>query len=249
MAGYPAYMAIQENQTVRDIVKENPGTIRVFEALGIDYCCGGGKLLGEACQRAAVPLPDVLQKLEAAIAVEPEDDDRKWLDSPLCELTAHIVEKHHAYTRQELPRLVALAEKVTSRHGERHSELAQIRDLLHVMNTEMTTHMFKEEQVLFPLIGALDDAATGTSTCGHAPFGSLSRPIRCMMEDHDDTGELLSKLRILSNNYQAPPDACMSYQGLYRGIQDLERDVHRHVHLENNLLFPRALEIASVSKS
>lgn len=233
---------IDTSQTVREIVQQCPAAVPVFEALGIDYCCGGNRSLEDACDRKKIPLDQVFSNLMDALVARPAKDDSQWMISSLSRLADHIVEQHHTYARRELTRLTALAEKVFLRHGDKHPELGRIRDLVNAIASEMSTHMIKEEQILFPRLKSIEDAASSGQTPAPAFFGSLINPIRHMMEDHDDTGELLQNIRSLTNDYPPPMGACMSYQALYRGLSDLERDLHQHIHLENNILFPRALE-------
>ena len=230
------------NQTVREIAIENPATVRVFESLGIDYCCGGRRPLTEACESANVPLDRMMELLAKVDQSDPEDA-RRWSDASLSDLTGHIVARHHAFVRQEAPRLEALLDKVVSRHGDAHPELCSIKELFGAMAQELTTHMLKEEQVLFPYLEKMEAAVRESGTVPPAFFGSLQNPIARMLADHDDAGELTSKIRALSANYSAPESACPSYRALYRGLEDFERDLHRHVHLENNILFPRAIDM------
>lgn len=235
-------MTLDSTQTVREIVQQCPAAVPVFEALGIDYCCGGNRSLEDACKKEKIPLNQVLSDLSCALETRPAKDDGQWMTSSLGELADHIVEHHHGLARRELPRLAALGEKVYLRHGQNHPELARIRELVNAIASEMSTHMLKEEQVLFPRLKVIEEAASNGTTPPPAFFGPLINPIRHMMGDHDDTGELLKTIRALSNNYEPPVGACMSYQALYHGLSDLEADLHRHIHLENNILFPRALE-------
>jgi len=236
-------MTVETTQTIREIVQQHPAAVPVFEALGIDYCCGGGKSLKDACQSRNILPERVLSDLEQALAAKALEDDRTWQDSSLGELADHIVEKHHAYATRELTRLSALAEKVFLRHGDKHQHLGLLRDLVNSTAAEMTTHMLKEEQVLFPTFKLLEEAASGGA--GHTPYmSSLRKPIHRLMDDHEDAGELLSSIRELTNNFQPPVGACMSFQALYNGLGELERDLHMHIHLENNILFPRALKFA-----
>jgi regulator of cell morphogenesis and NO signaling len=235
-------MAIETTQTVRDIVQQHPSTVPVFEALGIDYCCGGSKSLEDACRKSNIQVEKVLADLAGALVARPSKDDTHWMTCSLGELADHIVRQHHDFARRELSRLTALAEKVFLRHGKTHPELGHVRDLVNALASEMSTHMLKEEQVLFPRLKTIEEAAKNGTTPMPAFFGALINPIRHMMADHDDTGELLRSIRSLSDDYQPPVGACMSYQALYHGLADLERDLHQHIHLENNILFPRAVE-------
>ena len=231
------------NQTVREIAINNPATVRIFESLGIDYCCGGKRPLQEACDRAHVPVSEVLNLLANLQPESVSAEEKGWFGAPLPELTSHIVARHHSYVREESPRLEMLLDKVVSRHGTDHPEVASIRELFSAISQEMSAHMIKEEQVLFPFLQKLDVASRTGAGAPSSCFESVGVPISRMLADHDDAGELLAKIRALSNNYQAPAWACPSYLGLYHGLQEFERDLHLHVHLENNILFPRALEM------
>lgn len=236
-------MTPNTGQTVREIAINNPAAVRVFESFGIDYCCGGKRPLQEACDRAKVPISQVLEQL-AEVKPEPvAPEETRWADASFLELTEHIVARHHSYVREEAPRLETLLDKVVSRHGPAHPELASIRELFVALSQELFAHMMKEEQVLFPFLQKMELAA-GTHTAPPCScFGSVGAPIARMLADHDDAGALTEKMRSLSGDYEAPDGACPSYRGLYHGLQEFERDLHRHVHLENNILFPRALEL------
>jgi regulator of cell morphogenesis and NO signaling len=226
-------------QTVREIAIRNPATIRVFESLGIDYCCGGKRPLKEACELANVPVERAIEMLSSLEPGAHGQEDAKWLASPLVELTGHIVAKHHRYVRDEAPRIEMLLEKVTSRHGAAHPELFTIQESVIAMSTELSAHMAKEEQVLFPFLEKMEGEGAIPVAC----FDSIGLPISRMMADHEDAGELLAKIRALSSSFQVPDGACPSYRGLYHSLEEFERDLHHHVHLENNILFPRAIEM------
>lgn len=234
-------------RTVREIALENPAAVRVFESLGIDYCCGGKQPLKDACLRANVSEETVL-KLLANLATARKEESGQWTKAPFAKLTAQIVNRHHNFVRSEGPRLLALLEKVTTRHGAAHPELATIKDLFAAMFQELSTHMLKEEQVLFPYLNSMDAAVAAGKPVPPAFFGSVQAPIARMLADHDDAGALLAEMSSLSSRYQAPPDACPSYTALYNGLGEFESDLHEHVHLENNILFPRALEMEKARK-
>jgi len=230
------------NQTVREIAIEHPTTVRVFESLGIDYCCGGKRSLRDACQRAGVPVEHALDLL-AAIKEDSTVDTANWGGASTQELIRHIVGRHHSYVHSETPRLMTMFEKVVSRHGQAHPELASIRDLFKALTEELSVHMHKEENVLFPYFEQMESAVARGAAPPPAVFGSVEMPISRMLADHDDAGELLAKIRALSAEYQAPDSACPTYRALYHGLEEFERDLHHHVHLENNILFPRALHM------
>jgi regulator of cell morphogenesis and NO signaling len=236
-------MALDSTQSVREIVQQYPATVPVFEAHGIDYCCGGGKSLEEACSTKKIPLNRVVSDLAGALVARPDENDGQWMTSSLKELSAHIVERYHGYAKRELPRLAALAEKVQGRHGHMYPELHQLREVVDALTSEMSTHMLKEEQVLFPRICVIEQSAKNGTDLEPAFFGALINPIRHMMSDHDDTGHLLQSIREATHGYKLPEKACMSFQALYHGLVDFEKDTHRHIHLENNVLFPRALDL------
>lgn len=236
-------MTVTSSQSVRAIVQENPAAVAVFESAGIDYCCGGDKSLEQACQKVKLPVETILARLDEALTLPPTEEDCQWLTASLSKLADHIMQNHHVYAKRELPRLTALAAKVRLRHGHMYPELHQMYEVLEAMATEMRTHMLKEEQVLFPRLIKVEQAAEHGTALEPAFFGALINPIRHMMGDHDDTGELLRSIRALAHDYKLPEEACMSYHGLYQGLTHLEKDLHRHIHLENNILFPRALAL------
>jgi regulator of cell morphogenesis and NO signaling len=228
--------------TVRDIALEQPASIRVFEKFGIDYCCGGRKPLAEACQERSIEPCAVLDAIEEAVARGGEQTP-DWMQAKLETICRRIVEKHHAYIRAELPRLGALAQKVVSRHGRTHPELAHIQQLIVALGDELLQHLSKEEMVLFPYITSLE---RNLASCGPRPlgcFGAVRNPIRMMIAEHDAAGDAMARMRELSGGFTAPEGACPTYRGFYQALSEFEKDLHQHVHLENNILFPRAIEL------
>lgn len=231
-----------ENKTIREIALDAPLTVRVFENYKIDFCCGGRVPFAEACEKAGVAPSAVLADLEAAVAAAPQTiGDRVDRKDP-SELIEYIIGTHHTFTRSEIERLRPLAEKVWSRHGENHPELAEIARIFNTLADELLLHMQKEEQMLFPYIENLEIAAKENRAPQASPFGTVNNPVRVMMFEHDQAGEMLRRLRSLSSDYTAPEGACPSYKGLFAGLENLEHDLHRHIHLENNVLFPKAVE-------
>ncbi len=235
-------MQTQKNQTVRELAAINPAATRIFEKFGIDYCCGAEKSLAEACFAARVNVNEVRAALETPA---PEATDRDWQKAWLAELTSYIVTKHHAFTRDEIKRLLPLIAKVISVHAQNHPELVQVKDLFHGVADELATHMMKEERVLFPYIEQLEAATTRGVQPAPPLFGTVQNPVRMMMMEHDSAGQALHRIREITNGYALPVDACASYQTLYKAIQEFEADLHHHIHLENNILFPRAIELES----
>jgi regulator of cell morphogenesis and NO signaling len=166
-----------------------------------------------------------------------------WQAEPLSELLAHIRSRHHAYTREEIARLGPLFDKVCSVHGKNHSELLRLREVFSGLAEELTTHLMKEEMVLFPYILRMEEAVVAKEPVLPPPFGSVRNPVAMMMNEHDGAGSTLRSMRQISNGYAAPPDACISFQTLYQALAAFEADLHQHIHLENNVLFPRAIEM------
>ena len=235
-------MNFNTHTNVKDIVMAEPRAKRVFEDAGVDFCCGGGKSLHDACLEAGAPAEEILERLrESSEAAPPEDAG--WASAPLGELTRHIREQHHRYVREASKRLRALAEKVRGKHGENHRELAEIEQLFLEVAGEMSMHMQKEEMILFPYIEAIEQAAKGGVTLEPPFFQTVQNPIHLMMKEHDAAGDLLKRIRKASWDYAAPADGCTSYQTLYQELREFEADLHEHVHLENNILFPRAMEL------
>lgn len=235
-------------QTVRDIATENPAAVRVFEKYGIDYCCGGRVPLAEACANKGLNVDEVLASLEATAS--PSDTGEKdWSRESLAGLAAYIVDTHHAYVTREVPRLNALAAKVVSRHGDSREELPAIQSKIAELGEEMIAHQGKEEVVLFPYIGKFERYAAGNGPIPRNCFGSVSHPIAMMTKDHDFAGELMAQIRKLSQDYTPPASACPTFRAFYADLLEFEKDLHRHIHLENNILFPRALALEASTAS
>jgi regulator of cell morphogenesis and NO signaling len=235
-------MSLTTTKTVRELALEFPNATGVFEKLGIDYCCGGNKSLEEACAAANLSADETLDWLELAEeASRVNQKERNWQIEPLADLIGHIKNKHHKYTREEIARLGPLFDKVCSVHGKNHPELPQIRETFRGLAQELTTHMMKEEMVLFLYIVRMEESVIQREPVLPPPFGSVQNPVTMMMHEHDSAGDALRAIRQASAGYTPPGDACISYQTLYKALADFEADLHRHIHLENNILFPRAI--------
>ena len=228
--------AVAGDARVADLVLARPSRSRVFERFGIDYCCGGKKQLAVACTERELDLGEVARALDEPGPAEADEID--WRGKPVSELCAHIVDHHHAYLRDELPAMRVLVDKVATAHGRAHSELVDIRATFAAMADEFEQHMAKEEQVLFPACVALERG----DGAGFA-FGSVESPIGVMLHEHDEVATSLADLRALTHGYVVPDDACASYRSMLDRLHTLETDTHRHVHEENNILFPRAVEL------
>ncbi|HXY49290.1 MAG TPA: iron-sulfur cluster repair di-iron protein [Terriglobales bacterium] len=237
-------MRVSTARTVRELVLEIPEATGIFEKLGIDYCCGGDRSLEEACAASNLSVDEVLDSLELAEqTARAKQKDRNWRAEPLADLVAHITGTHHKYTREEITRLGPLFDKVVSVHGKNHPELQHLRAMFRGLAQELTMHMMKEEAVLFPYIVRIEEAIIQREPVLPPPFGTVRNPVAMMMHDHDSAGEALRVMRQASTGYTPPADACVSYQTLYKALADFEKDLHQHIHLENNILFPRAIEM------
>lgn len=235
-------MNINVATTVRELAVTRLGATRVFEKLGIDYCCGGNRTLADACVKAKVPVETVADFLvQAELGPHALSELEDWQTASLTSLIHHIVEKHHTFTKAELPRLVKLINKVCAVHGAQHPELLQLKTIFLSLKEELEPHLLKEEQVLFPYITQLDAAIDQQSPAPHAFFGTVQNPVRMLSLEHDTAGDLLREMREITNDYAVPPEACMSYRALSQALLEFEADLHQHIHLENNLLFPRAI--------
>jgi regulator of cell morphogenesis and NO signaling len=237
-------MQLNDATTVREIAIEMPGAIRVFEKVGIDYCCGGAKPITEACKAAGVNVEEIIRSLEQSEAASQASAESKdWQAESLTSLIAHITNTHHVFTREEFDGIEPLLAKVCSAYGEKRPELLRIQALFGELKRELLLHMKKEENILFPYITEIENAKNGGVSVPAPMFGTVRNPVRVMMSEHDGAGDILRSIRQLSNNFNTPADACISYQTLYGRIEELEQDLHVHIHLENNVLFPRAIEM------
>ncbi|MCB8931803.1 MAG: iron-sulfur cluster repair di-iron protein [Fimbriimonadaceae bacterium] len=220
------------DRPVGQLVAEQPGRSRVFERWGIDYCCGGKKTLGAVCETKQLDPNDLVRDLETADA-DPAGSGTDWRIEPLSTLCDHIEEKHHGFLRQALPRLSMLAAKVAERHGERDPRLVKVRDIFEEFRAELESHMLKEERILFPAIRSLEAGQ---------PSHGVAGPIEVMHAEHDHAGADLAAMRGLTDEFRPAADACNTHRALLHALAELEADMHQHVHKENNILFPRAIE-------
>ena len=235
---------ITQERTVAELVLERPARSRIFEALGIDYCCGGKKTLEAACAKKKLAAPEVialLAALDGETALERQPDPGAMA---LGQLIDHVLEAHHAYLRRELPRLSAMLQKVERVHGDRNERLAAMLTVFEAFTLKLNQHMMKEEEILFPAIARMEATGAEVAAC----FGSVANPIAQMEAEHDDAGNALEQLRSLSNDYTPPDWACNTYRALLDGLHDLECNMHAHVHKENNILFPRAIRLEAALK-
>ncbi len=243
-------MTLDNQTTVRDLVVGIPGATRLFEKMGIDYCCHGGQSLQEACHNIGLKVEDVVQSLEELKRGGPEEpSNTNWQEVPLTRLISHIVETHHQFTRDESARLSSLAAKVCGVHGANHVELLEIRETLVQLQEELIDHMQKEEAILFPYLQSMEQASVDQKPLLPPFFRTVLNPIEIMMTDHESAGQSLDHIRKLSSDFAVPPDGCASFRALYEGLEGLEKDLHQHIHLENNILFPRSARLETEVRS
>jgi len=239
-------MLVNSTNTVKELALTIPGATRVFEQLGIDYCCGGARTLADACKRSRVPVSEVARRLETAeTPITAGYEARNWQAESLTSLAAYIIDTHHFYAKRELIRLGNLLDKVCLAHARKHPELLDLRDVFQRLKQDLNPHMLKEEQVLFPFVARMEEAVSERRAVPLPFFGTVQNPVRMMAAEHDAAGGLLAEMRRITGGYVAPPDACVSFQALYQALPELEADLHQHIHLEHNILFPRAIEMES----
>ncbi|MEW5798698.1 MAG: iron-sulfur cluster repair di-iron protein [Bacteroidota bacterium] len=231
-----------DSQTIKEIVTQNFRTASVFEKYSLDFCCKGGVTIADACRDKQIDPSTVIADL---LTLNTADDvsTQRFNQWEADFLATYIIENHHAYVRQVIPPLIAHTQKVAMVHGERHPEMKNVADIFGVVANEMISHMHKEEHILFPYIVSLARTANEKRSMSGSPFGSVRNPIRMMEQEHESAGSLMYEIRELTKNYAAPDDACTTYRVTLKELQEFESDLHQHVHLENNILFPKATKL------
>jgi regulator of cell morphogenesis and NO signaling len=225
--------------TLNEFVQANMHSSSLFEQVGLDTCCGGQKTLEEACAEKGLDPNQILEMWHAGFAaVEEPSSPTEPEDGSLTEWVEHIVETHHNYLKEAFPRLAGLMEKVVTQHSANHPELQEVRKIFTALRNDLEPHLQKEEQVLFPMIRKLEEAT------GLPQFhcGSIRNPIRVMLMEHEQAGELLTSLEEITQGYQVPEDGCESYRSLYQGLKEFDKDTREHIQKENEKLFPQVLE-------
>ncbi len=229
-------MSIDTSNTVADIVKEDIRTAHVFKKHGIDFCCGGGKELGKVCDAKGIDFKELVAELDQSIKnmEQGEHSYDEW--SPVV-LADHIEAVHHAYLKENLPILMEYSKKVAHVHGGGvgHEYLVEMWKEVEALSMELLQHLQKEEMVLFPWIREMGTESGGPDHCG----GDISMPIKVMLMEHDNAGDALKRIRTLSNDYTLPEYACNTWQAYFHLMEEIEDDTHLHIHLENNILFPK----------
>ena len=233
-------MKISSDTQVGEVVKMNFRTALFFQSNHIDFCCGGKQSIEEACQKAGIQTKEALNQLTSVL--EQQDSDSLYINSlQPDELADYIVKKHHAYVRINIPVILQNLDKICQKHGDHHPELNEIKELFNTAAGNLTMHMQKEEMILFPHIRKLVRAKKEGGGYGQPPFGSVSNPVDMMVTEHQQEGDRFELISELSANYKIPSDACMTYEVTMNQLREFEDDLHRHIHLENNILFPQAI--------
>lgn len=235
-----------ENRKVGAIVAENFKTAKVFTQYGIDFCCKGGISLKEACSKNGADLQVVTEELQKATLLP---EEVHYTDFGLSQLIDHIVNTHHQYVEDTIPALKAYLQKLATVHGERHPELFQIKDEFMAASDALTTHMKKEELILFPYVKAMEEAEKSGFPLSKPHFGHIDNPISMMEHEHDTEGERFRTISRLSDGYTTPSDGCQTYRVAFAMLREFESDLHTHIHLENNILFPKASALYKIMNS
>lgn len=232
---------MMKSRKVAELVNEDIRSAHVFKKYGIDFCCGGGVSIEKACEKKQVDLDLLLGELDEALhAGKREMNYAAWSPTALID---HIENVHHRYVRESIPLILQYAAKVEGVHGQAHQALFMIHRVFKALADELTLHMAKEEGVLFPYIRRMDAAHGGAAELGQSPFGSVGNPIAMMQHEHEEAGALLADLARLTEGYNPPDWACNTFRALYHKLEEFQDDLHLHIHLENNLLFPKALQL------
>ena len=229
---------------IRDIVVEDYRTAAVFQKYGLDFCCGGAVPVEQACREKNIDTDGVVDEVEAVLTAGPsaEPNANEW---ELDFLAEYIVQNHHRFVTRQTPVLRQHAEKVASVHGERRPELVEVAGLVDAMLDDMASHMLREEQVLFPLIKALARAQKSGESIEDIPMQTVRGAIQVMEAEHSESGNILERLRELTDDYNPPSSACMTYRVLFKELEEFDLDMRRHIHLENNILFPKSIRLES----
>ncbi len=235
-------MIIQKSNTIGEIVANNYKTADIFKNHGIDFCCKGGRTLWDVCENKNIDFLDISKELQDVEANDSESINfSSWNLNVLIE---YIVEHHHTYVRKNIPLICEYAEKVARVHGANHPETIEINKLLQLISDELIMHMYKEENILFPLINDIQSRSENPNHMSQVPPTAVRGPIDVMEKEHDIAGDILNRISEYSHGYTPPMEACTTYKVLYAKLKDFEHDLNKHIHLENNILFPQAMELA-----
>ena len=235
-------MGKENEETVGEIVAKDYRKAQVFKKLGIDFCCGGKKTLSEVSSKKGLTVEDLKNELAAIDKQDanPSSNFDKW---DIAFLTDYIINTHHQYVKENSPFILELSEKVARVHGASHPEMIQVAEIFSRIAQDLGLHLMKEEKILFPFIKELTELKKTGGKVKDIPFGDITNPIQLMEVEHEQAGEDLVTIRELTSDYTLPADACTSYRILFKKLEEFENDLHQHVHLENNILFPKAIKL------
>jgi regulator of cell morphogenesis and NO signaling len=236
-------------QSIREIIATQPSAAKVFQRFDIDLCSQADKSLDGACAEQQLSVDQVLEKLADAETQECGGPPVNSASLPIGRLIQHIVRVHHQYVRQELPRLAKMAQKLAAKRSDRAPELKNVEELLEALRAEMFAHIQKEEQVLFPFIAQMDQDSIIAYPPAHTCFRSVAHPVSKMMQEHESANHIVAELRRLTLGFQPPAWACATHIALFAGLSEFETDLRQHIHLENDVLFPRAIELEAALNS
>ena len=238
-------MDYTKNTTLSEIVREDFRASRVFETHGLDFCCNGKRKLGDACEEKGLDADNILTELKKELSGDIQQEENFDKMDPDV-LIKYILDKHHAYIKRIMPLLSAFSEKVVRAHSNNHPELIRVSELYHQVEAELTSHMFKEENVLFPFIIRMVEAKRNKTPLGAIPFGTVRNPIQQMEAEHDSAGNAFHEMRTITKDFGIPEDACNTFKSYYEELNNFENDLHKHIHLENNILHPKSIELEEV---
>jgi regulator of cell morphogenesis and NO signaling len=235
-------MNIKTENTLSQIVTQNLKAAEILESHNIDFCCGGDKTLGEACQEQNIAVDTLKKELEEA--KEGADSESTMIKNMnASELSEYIVKRHHSYVRESIPKLKNYLEKIWEVHGKNHPELFKVKEDFSKASEALTDHMNNEEQVLFPVIHEMVKAKNENTKINAPWFGILENPINQMKEEHLNEGERFDNLAEITDNFKVPEDGCNTYVLTYNQLSEFVSDLHKHIHLENNIIFPEAIKL------
>ncbi|GGW66560.1 regulator of cell morphogenesis and NO signaling [Winogradskyella epiphytica] len=235
-------LQMNSQKEIGQYVADDFRTAAIFSKYKIDFCCNGNRTVEEACKKKGIDSSQVLEELHQVINSKTGEsiDYKSW---PIDLLAEYIEKKHHRYVEEKTPVLRQFLDKLCKVHGERHPELFKIKDLFYASTGELASHMKKEELILFPFVKRMVKAKLANSPVQSPQFGTVENPIAMMMEEHDNEGQRFREIAELTDNYTPPSDACNTYKVTYAMLDEFEKDLHLHIHLENNILFPEAIKL------
>jgi regulator of cell morphogenesis and NO signaling len=238
-------MLVQEEEKIGDVVAKNFRAAQVFEKFGLDFCCGGKKPIKQACEDKGINSEELINELNS-LAEQDVHPEENYAAMPLDSLIDQIISRHHSYVVKNLPVIYSRIRKVAEVHGKNHTETLKIAELFTQVKEDLETHLQKEEKMLFPYIKYMVSSQRNGNAIHYPPFGTVANPVNVMEAEHESAGKVLEEIRKLSNGFNPPEDACETFKILYKELEEFEQDLHKHIHLENNILHPRAIELERI---